>query len=221
MSFEQDTQHRINQTLAKAGVTVVMPDGWDYINKLSAGMNANDFTRISWMDDDSDAQALAHETIMSYHIAVGIAFPEHGIQSKPHGHTEIAEHRGTQYDPTDPMTQNRLYGILAGLPGQLIPLSNEYTWKDVVNERLKHYHHCNVGLSRDCTKDNAVTRFAVRSGEFVCIYASCQQCRKWFDLDSFDRRTNQRRPIVTEPHHDRLRDLMYEVLTSTKDESDG
>lgn len=220
MSFEQDTQHRINQTLAKAGVAVVMPESWDYINKLSAGMNANDFAQISWLDDDSDAQALAAETIMNYHMAVGIAFPELGIQSKPHGHTEIAEHRGPQYDHNDPMTQNRLYGILAGLPDQLIPLSREYTWKDVVKERLTHYHRCNVGLSQDCMKDNAVTRFAVRSGEFVCIYASCQHCRKWFDLDSFDRRTSQRRPIITEPHHDRLRDMLSDVLPSVNHEDD-
>lgn len=220
MSFEQDTQHRINQTLAKAGVAVVMPDGWDYVTKLADGMGQNDFVQISWMDSDSDAIALAHETIMSYHAAVGIAFPELGIQSKADGHTEIAEHRGPQYDPTDPMTQNRLYGILAGLPDQLIPLSSEYTWKDVVTERLKHYHKCNVRLSRDCMEDNAVARFAVKTGEFVCIYASCQQCQKWFEQDSFDRRINQRRPIVTEPHHDRLRDLMYDALPSADNEPD-
>lgn len=221
MSFEQDTQHRINQTLAKAGVAVVMPDDWDYINRLAEQIGANDLVQIGTLDNDPDAQALAAEKIMDHLAAIGIAFPEHGIQSKPHGHTEIAEHRGPQYDPTDPMTQNRLYGLLAGLPGQLIPLSSEYTWKDVVNERLTHYHMCNVGLSRDCMADNAVTRFAVRSGEFVCIFASCQQCRKWFDLDSFDRRTNQRRPIITQKHHDRLLDLMYEVLPTGDDSADG
>ncbi|BBX90940.1 hypothetical protein H5U98_06800 [Mycolicibacterium boenickei] len=220
MSFEQDTQHRINQTLAKAGVAVVMPDDWDYVTKLADGLGQNDFVQLTWLDQDSDATALAAEKIMNHLATVGIGFPEYGIQPNPHGHTEIAEHRGPQYDPADPMTQNRLYGLLAGLPGQLIPLSSEYTWKDVVNERLPHYHKCDIGISRDCMADNAVIRFPVKLGEIVVIFASCQQCRKWFDLDGFDRRLNQRRPINTQRHHDRLLDMMHDALPSADNELD-
>lgn len=38
MSHFEDTHHRINQTLAQAGVPVVLPDQWDAIDQMSFDM---------------------------------------------------------------------------------------------------------------------------------------------------------------------------------------
>jgi hypothetical protein len=195
MMVDRERFQEINRMYAKEGIPVMMPEDWTMIDQMAKAISRNDSLRIGPLDSDADAQALAQETIVSYRIAVGMDYPAVGVR-RHDGKTEIAEHGGPQYDPHDPMTWNRLYAILAGLPEQLIPLSHEYGWRAVAAERLQHYRICNVRLSQDCLPEHALERFAIKSGEFVPIYASCTACRDWFNLDNFDRRTTQGRPLL-------------------------
>lgn len=195
MTFDRRRFQEINQMYAKEGVQVVMPEHWQAIENSAQAQSDQLFSRLSMLDRDSDARELAKETINNYRASIGIPFKDRGVFARP-GETEIAEHGGPRYDPSDPASMDRLYGVIAGLPEQLIPLSAEYTWQDVVNQRLRHYYQCNVTISNDYQPNSALARFAVKSGEFVPIYASCIPCRIWFELDNFDRRRSQRRPII-------------------------
>jgi hypothetical protein len=194
VSFEQDTQHRINQMRAKLGQNVVMPEDWLEINAQANALVETDFRSISVLDSDEDAQKLAEETVTNYHLHVG--FRDMRIGALGHaGETEIATHRGPQYDAKNLETMNRSYAILAGLPESLIPLSDKYTWKMVMRERLKGYRICNVRVVRECQTNNAIQRLVVKRGEFVCLFAACEPCRYWFGLDEFERQTRQIRQL--------------------------
>lgn len=166
-----------------------------FTNALADQIAANDSMWIGVLDHDPDALLLAGETIGEYRVAVGFGYPDYGI-SPHHAGTAIGEHVGPQCDIRNVTTMNRLYGILAGKPDELIPLSYEYTWLHVAAQRLKNYRNCNVRISVQCEKHAANVRFAVKSGEFVPIYATCRPCRDWFDLENFDRRIEQNRLLI-------------------------
>ncbi|WP_155764238.1 hypothetical protein [Mycobacterium colombiense] len=191
----REIHHRINQTRARLGQSVVMPDNWAHIDRMAQDIAQADSVQISKLDRDPDAQQLAKETIDNYRYRVGFSLNSVGMRGHE-GSTEIDEHSGLQYDSKFPQTMNRLYAILAGAPEALIPLSGFYTWEDVARERLSRYNRCDVRLHNGCNVEHAEQRFAIKSGEFVCIYASCAACREWFELDNFERRMTQKRQII-------------------------
>ncbi|OBA98625.1 hypothetical protein A5666_24400 [Mycolicibacterium fortuitum] len=151
---------------------------WAEHDKNVEAMANAAFARLSELDRNTDAQNRARVTINQYRDSLK------ATKSDP----LIAEHRGLQYDPARPETANRLYALLAFDPSVLIPLSSQYTWKDVAAKYLPHkYTTCDVSICTMCDPKGGTLDLAIKVGEFVCVYKCCTGCREFFDMTPDER----------------------------------
>ncbi|CDQ43191.1 hypothetical protein [Mycolicibacterium neoaurum] len=177
-----ERHQRINQVNSQAGAPAVLD--WPALDKMAETIANNGFGRISALDDDEEARNLARETILLH---------RKGVEHVPGAETVIGEHAGPQHDPSLSLqTADRLYGLLAFDTKVIFPLSENFTWRQLSEKYLSRYRVCDVDVSIGCERTNAGLVIAIKSGEFVCIYKTCESCRKWFsqpDREHFRTRT--------------------------------
>lgn len=170
MSFETDTHHRINQTLAKAGLKVVMPDKWAGIDALTQVMETVASGEISALDRRAVAQALAAEMI-----------ERHQTVWRASGRVDINTRFAPSYDESNPATMTRHYGIIND-NDSLFPFETLEDWRRLAEIGLAGRTECEAHVTRQCARDilpkvNSATDFVgIKRGEIVCIFTICRPC---------------------------------------------
>jgi len=160
----REMNQRLNQVNSAVGAPAVLDP--IEINQMARAIANKGFGRISELDDNEEARNLALETIHEH---------------RSHTETVVGEHAGTQYDPSILSTMQRVYGLMAFDTRVIFPLSESFTWQQLSDKYLTRYRVCDVDVSIGCERTNAGLVIAIKSGEFVCIYKTCESCRKWFD----------------------------------------
>lgn len=173
-SSNHEVHQRINRTNSQIGAPAVLD--WAEHDKTVEALVGSTFGRVGPLDEDEEARNLARETIAWHRMS---------------NETIIGDHAGLQYDPSNPITQARHYGLFSFESRVLFPLSKHFTWQQLADKYLTRHSVCDIRVSIGCDQNAGTDVLPIRCGEFVCIYKTCVACREWFanpDRDYFRRR---------------------------------
>lgn len=159
-----EARQRVNRTNSEVGLPAALRDA--DTDRMTDALIGSVQGKVGPLDGDDEARNLARETIAWHRMS---------------GETIIGEHAGLQYDPSNPITQARPYGLFSFDARVLFPLSKHFTWLQLAEKYLPRHRVCDIGVAIGCTESAGTIVLPIRSGEFICIYKSCAACRSWFD----------------------------------------
>ena len=167
MSFEAGLRHRINQTLAKAGVRVVMPEEWANVDAISQPLNrtvGQSFPHALPIRSDLHRldQAFAARLIERHHEIWSID-----------GRMRIDELFCSYGEAT-------AFVYLDDGSYYVLPIVDPSDWKNVANARLSNWLTCNVRVNPKCLKNEPTEFVPVKRGENICVLKVCAPCVKTF-----------------------------------------
>lgn len=156
-----EVHQRINQVNSQIGVPAVLD--WTERDEMAERAANATFVRVSELDNHPDAQEIAMKTVHRYRDS---------LKASPDG---------LLGDRANIIGEGSLFALLDFDARYAIALSRDLTWKDVANQHLSNrYRVCDVEATYACDRiGNQV--LAIKTGEFICLYKCCQQCREWFD----------------------------------------
>lgn len=171
MSYSKEINDRINQTLAAAGLPVMLTqEERDEVTAMAEAIDSSHGTPVARLERQPVLQAVAAEMRRVFF-------------SRDHA-VEYDTRWCPQFDQSKPETMSRYYALVYGYD-KLVPLSSLDQWR-YVGEELVPTTDCLARLTADCHRqrehgdvtpdDPPVMQTAVVRGEIVCVFNICGLC---------------------------------------------
>lgn len=163
MSFAEATHHRINQTLAEAGLRVIMPDKWADIDAATDKLNRTVGQRFS------DALPIRSDLVRLDQAFAARLIERHHEMWAIDGRMKIDELLCAYGDAT-------AFVYLDDNSYEVLPIAEPSDWRKIAAARLSYWPVCNVRVNPKCNKDTPVEFVPVYRGENICVLKSCALC---------------------------------------------